>query len=295
MTSHADVTVIIPTVAEKSREDEIKRCIESVRNSSSSKINIITVVNGNRYDEAVCGWLKAQSDISVEFLEKGSAPNAVSYGRSLVDTPFFSTLDDDDEYLEGSTDAKLAVLEADSSADLVVTNGFLHLEGKDILFYSNMENVANEPLESLFVENWLNSGNALYRSDTVGVKFFKNYHPFGEWTWLAFQLLMAGKSLASVDFPTFRLYDTAESLSKTDAYNMAYFALFKRMLAANPPVLIKKVVGQKIGAAYHTEASRNLAAGKKFKAIKNHFSSLFYPGGFHYLLFGRKLLPGWPR
>jgi hypothetical protein len=53
-----------------------------------------------------------------------SAPNAVKRGREFIKTPFFSTLDDDDEYLPGSTDLKLAVLKSNPKLDLIVTNGY---------------------------------------------------------------------------------------------------------------------------------------------------------------------------
>lgn len=288
------VTVIIPTVAEKSREHQIKRCIDSVRKSSIKPLNIIIVVNGNRYDQGIYDWLKAQKDLRTEYLEKGSLPLAILHGRSLVDTPFFSTLDDDDEYLEASTDNKLAALKAEPNADLVVTNGFRHIDGTDTSLYSQTNQVSTNPLASLFDENWLNSGNALYRTSSIPKHFFEQYHSYAEWTWLAYQLAMAGKKIVRLESYEFRIHDSADSLSKSQAFDNAYFELFKRMLATSPPKPIKKIIAKKLGAAYHTAASQNLADGDRLQALKNHCSSLLYPGALRYLLFGRKLIPGWP-
>jgi hypothetical protein len=288
------VTVVIPTLAETTRKNELKRCIESIRYSSKNKVEIIVVVNGDRFGAGVCDWLKDQKDIRVEYVEKASAPNAVFHGRKLVNTPFFSTLDDDDEYLEGSTDTKLKILQEDSSIDFVITNGYRRLGGQDFLLYSDMDAIASYPLKSLFVSNWLSSDNALYRSSSIGSDFFSNYHPYAEWTWLAFNFAMHKKKIAVINKATFRINDTPNSVSKTDAYNKSYFELYERMLAANPPESIKRVIKKKIGAAYHMEATKNLVEGYRWEALKNHLQSLFYPGGYRYLMFSRKLLTGWP-
>ena len=144
------VTVIIPTTAEKLREKGIKRAVNSVRNSSDDPIRIIVVVNGDRFDEGICLWLKSQTDISYEYLSKPSLPDAILHGRSLVETPFFATLDDDDEYLPGAIDMRLSVINESPDIDLVVTNGFIYRNDKEEVFSSCLENAALMPLISIF-------------------------------------------------------------------------------------------------------------------------------------------------
>lgn len=120
MTEDTEVTVIIPTMAEASRNNQIKNAVASIRKSSCKPIIIIVVVNGARFDESVLSWLKIQNDITVEYTLTSASPNAVHLGRSLVKTKYFSTLDDDDEYLPFCTDKKKEVLENDSKQHLLL-------------------------------------------------------------------------------------------------------------------------------------------------------------------------------
>ena len=140
------VTVIVPTTAQLSRRMELGRCLDSIRASSARPVQIIVVVNGQRYDEGVCDWLRAQPDVRYAYVELPSAPNAVWEGRLMVDTPYFSMVDDDDEYLPGATDLKLAALRAQPRADLVVTNAYRRFEGVDALLYNHLAQVQREPL-----------------------------------------------------------------------------------------------------------------------------------------------------
>lgn len=139
------VSTIIPTIAVKEKADLLKRAIRSVRASFTGHVNIIVVVNGNRFDTDVCEWLKAQPDILFEYITTPSLPHAIIRGRELINTPYFSTLDDDDEYLPGATDIKVAALEAESAADVVVTNGYRYYRGKDTQAYTDISRVPYAP------------------------------------------------------------------------------------------------------------------------------------------------------
>jgi len=282
------VTVVIPTTAEKSREKQIKRAINSVRSSSVDPIRIIVVVNGDRFDEVNCLWLKSQSDISYEYLSKPSLPNAILHARGMVKTPFFATLDDDDEYLPGAIDMRLSVINESPDIDMVVTNGFIQKDGKKEMFISCIENAALMPLTSLFEATWLCSNNALYRSSSISVNYFKHYHPYAEWTWLAYQIAFDDKKIAVLNQPTFCCYDTPGSLSKSQQYKDAYFSLFQRMLDKNPPQKIKNLIRRKVSAAYHDRSDNELNAGNYKNALLFHTKSLLLPGGMRYLLYSRK-------
>jgi len=284
------VTVIVPTTAQLSRRMEIERCLASIRASSAQPVRIIVVVNGQRYDEGVCDWLRAQADVRYAYAELPSAPNAVWEGRRMVDTPYFSMVDDDDEYLPGATDLKLEALRAQPQADLVVTNAYRRFEGVDALLYNHLARVRREPLAMLFEANWLTNGNALYRTDSVGPAYFADYQPYAEWTWLAFKLSLDGKQVATIEQPTFRVHVTGGSLSQSDAYFEFYLSLYQQMLAAGPPPAIERRIRRHLSGAQHDHSVRALGRGRWREALGWHWRSLRQPGGLQYLSYTRHFL-----
>lgn len=282
------VSVIIPTMASSARAGLLKRAVESIRGSSLHPVHIITVVNGDRFDTKVCEWLKAQPDIEFEYLTQPSAPGAVLRGREMVNTEFFSTLDDDDEYLPDATDKKLAVLKLDSKAELVVGNYFQHCQGIDTLRYSYLADVPAKPLESMMSSNWLHNCNALFRSSSVGLRYFRDYPPYGEWTYMAFRLALDGKNVAVLDLPVARCYEeTPDSLSKSKDYFHAYIPLFERMLKFSPPSHVVRLIQRKISASHHDASVAALRDGLKKQAFFHHLQSLRLPGGLRYLAYTR--------
>lgn len=287
------ISTIVPTMGSKDRADQIKRAIHSIRKSSSNHIEIIAVVNGNRYDSDICDWLQVQPDVRYEYCPEPSLPHAIIRGRELVRTPYFSTLDDDDEYLEGGTDIKLEALSNSPTNDLVITNGYTHGLDGDALLYHHIDRIQASPLEQLFSGNWLHNCNALYRSSSVGIDYFKNYHHYAEWTWLAFRLCMDGKKILALDTPTFRYHDTPNSLSKSEAYFATYFSLYRRMLAESPPKEVQKLIRQKMGNAWHDQSAKALVQGRRNQAWGYHLRSLCSPGGFQFLSYSRHLLNFW--
>lgn len=285
------VSVIVPTMAVAERAELLQRAVQSIRDSSSQPVRIIAVVNGSRFDAAVCDWLKAQPDIQFEYVAEPSLPNAILRGRELVETEFFSALDDDDEYLPGSTDQKLAPLLADPQADLVVGNYYRRRGGKDLLCYDRLADVPARPLDMLMEFNWLHNGNALFRSAPVGTEYFRNYHHYAEWTWVGFRLALDGKKVAVVDAPVFRCdEETPGSLSKSAAYFKAYIPLFQRMLDLAPPPRIARMIQRKMGAAHHDASVTALEAGQRGLALSHHWQSLVRTGGLRYLSYTRHLL-----
>ena len=283
------VSVIIPTMASTERSVQLKRAIASIRQSSEHFVRIITVVNGARFDPAVCDWLKAQADVQFEYVQKPSSPEAICRGLELVRTQFFSTLDDDDEYLPGATDLKLAALQAAPQADLLVSNFYEHKNGVDALMYDRLLAVPCAPLACLMRFPWLSSINAMYRRDSIDLAFFKDHHPYAEWTWLAFKLAMASKTVAVLDRPTARYYDTPLSLSKSGAYFRAYVPLLEKMLKASPPAEIVPLIRKKMSAAYHDASVAALRDGYRAEAWRAHWCSLVLKGGFRYLRYTRHL------
>lgn len=287
------VSTIIATMAAPERGPMLQRAIASVRRSSAMPVAIIVVVNGPGADPAVIGWLKDQPDVQLDIVSLPSLPNALLRGRELVRTPYFSTLDDDDEYLGNAIDLRLGVMQ-ESGADVVVTNGFRRGHEGDRLSYQSLSRVPGNPLEELFRTTWLHNGNALYRSDSVGREFFADHHAYAEWTWLAYNLALKHKRIAVSETPTFIYHDTPGSLSKSAAYRAAYMSLYRKMLAANPPPAVVKCIKRRIQSGWHDESCHALDHGRRLEAVRYHFHSLA-AGGLRYFSFGRRLLPGWPK
>lgn len=288
------VSTIIPTIAAKEKAEMLKRAIRSVRASFAGRVSIIVVVNGKRFDNAVCEWLQTQPDVLFKYLPTPSLPDALIRGRELVSTPYFSTLDDDDEYLPGATDIKVAALEAQPDADVVVTNGYRHCNDEDVQAYKDILRVPHTPLKCLLEANWLNSGNALYRTTSIGIDYFTDYCKLREWTWLAFRMATSGKRIIAIDAPTFRIYDTPDSLSKSESYLDVSVTIYNRMLCQDLPQEITHIIQRRMAAAWHDMSSQSLKKGNRMKALKCHFHSLSLPGGLQYLPYSRKLLPFWP-
>jgi hypothetical protein len=294
MKTSMSVSVIIPTIAIKKKAALLMRAVESIRRSAAGQIRIITVVNGGRADPEICQWLQDQPDIHYERVTTPSSPLAIFRGRALVQTPFFSMLDDDDEYLIGGTDLKLSAFAAHTGADIVVTSGFRRVGDVDRLAMSEIDQVPMTPLASLFQSAWLSSCNSLYRSSSFPQAFFADPHPYAEWTWLAFKLALAGKQITATNQPTFRINDTPDSLSKSDSYHDAYQSLYQRMLDLEPPTDVVRTIRSRIGSDWHDQSVRALSRGDLRGAIGCHCRSLVLPDGLRYLAYSRRLIPGWP-
>lgn len=290
-----DVSVIVPTTAELRRFASLQRCIASIRLSSAKRTAVIAVINGSRAAKEVVDWLSQQENTTLIFEPTPSAPNAVRIGRESTRTTYFSTLDDDDEYLPGSTDLKLEALARKPDADFLIANGLNNWNATNERFYSHLSRVPEDPLGTLFEANWLASCNALFRSDRITPDYFHNSHPYAEWTWLAFRLAMKGKKIIVLDEPCFRYNYTPASLSQSVAYREAFLALLDRMLSCSPPQHIRRLIERRLSATLHSESTLLLQEGRHFDAIAAHLRSMLLPGGLRYLTYSRRFFPGWPK
>jgi glycosyltransferase involved in cell wall biosynthesis len=279
----ASVNAIIPTLAERRRWDALRRAIASLRASTAAvdRVEIIVVVNGARWDPEVVSWLETQPVRLVRVAE-GSAPLAQLVGRQHVTAPCFCFLDDDDEYLPGAIDIRCEVLERDPAVDLVVTNGWRCSGAREAPVFQRLESVERDPLSALFDENWLASCGALFRTDRVGVEFFENYHPYLEWTWLAFRLASAGRRVAAVDVPTFRIHDTPGSASKSSSYAESERALYERMLSLATRDDVCSLLRDRIQNQWSMRSIEKLGRGDVRGAWVDYRRVLAYPGAWRY-------------
>lgn len=289
--AHRRVTVIIATLASRERASALFRAISSILISADAEIlEIVVCVNGSKWDAETVDRLRATAGIRLFQLHEPSLPEALLHGRKVVETEFFCFLDDDDEFLAKSIEVRLKLMDSNRELDLVVTNGINKRSGQDSLRYANLSAFSADPFSSLFVSNWLASCGALFRSSSVGMGYFENYHKYLEWTWLAFQLMMDGKRVAFIDLPFYVVNDTSGSLSKSTEYDAAHESLHKRMLHQKPPSRIRRLIRMRISASAHTASEAALRRGDIWIAILMHLKSMLLPGGVRYLLYSRYLV-----
>jgi glycosyltransferase involved in cell wall biosynthesis len=283
------VSVIIPTTCELSRWQSLLRAIDSLRQQDGVQVRAIVVVNGNRFDAKRYEELKAMPNLEVLYRTEGSAPLARQAGRLAVGTPFFSFLDDDDEYLPDTLRLRLQPLLNDPGLDFTVSNGYRCVKGKDRIVVKVPAPIGEHPLLALGKQNWMASCAGLFRSATVTPEFFRDPAPYVEWTYLAYRLGVA-RRMHFVDVAAYRIHESTVSLLKTDAYRNAELEVLQRILNLSLAPEVARVIRKKLGRAHHGCAGRDLERGRMGAAWSHHLKSLAYPGGASRLLYSRKLL-----
>ena len=283
------VSVVIATTCEASRRTSLMNAIHSVLSQKTVETNVIAVVNGNRIDSECLEQLRNMPRVEIVMQAVGSYPRALQSGRARVQAPFFAFLDDDDEYLPGALEQRIALLLSDPTLDFVASNGLRRLGGFYYPVVKQAETVHLDPLLALASGNWLASCGGLFRTSTVGIDYFDGATSHLEWTFLAYKLALTRKC-AFVDKPTFVINNSPGSLSKSDAYAEAEAHVLPKILTLNLPEPVRRDVRKKLGRALHNIATRKIARGKRWQAWRYHVASVCCLGGSQYLLFTRKLI-----
>jgi hypothetical protein len=287
------VSVIIPTLASANRRDQLLRAVRSVQQSSIfEQVCILVVVNGSQWDPSTLNWLESRESVSVHRLEVRSLPEAIRHGRALVATEFFCFLDDDDELLPLSLERRLQSLITRPEIDLAVSTGVIRIAGIESRAHQHFARVSQDPLIELFRENWLASCGGMYRTDSIGQKYFDHYQDFAEWTWLAYQLALDGRLMSFVDEPLFVINDTINSRSKNPECRRAYLDLYCKMTERQPPNPVQLLIEERISNVLHELSEEHLEQGELIKAIKMHVKSLVHAGGLKYTSYTRHLVTG---
>lgn len=285
------VTVIIPTLCDAKRRHMLDRAIKSIHGASLRSVKILVVVNGQRFDPDAFEQLRSRGDVEVVQLAEASQTLAQLEGRRRVNTELFGFLDDDDEYLPGGLDVRVEAFERHPSADVVVTNGFRATVLGERPIYSHFSAEGKSPMAHLFQENWLASGNHLFKAATVSSAYFEDSLGFMEWTWLAFKLASDGREVYFLDLPTFLYNDTPESLSKSGGFMRSRCALYERMRSRGVDAATGKVLARKTCDAWHEVSVRELESGNVGKALGAHLRSLVaHWSGLRFLPYTRYLL-----
>ena len=290
LTPPPQITAIVPSLCEASRRASLMRAISSLLEQSGASVTPLVVVNGNRYDPGLLEELNKRDDLNVLYREKGNLPAAVRAGREHVSTPYFCFLDDDDEYLPGALSTRLAPMLRDSSVDVVVTNGYRSSDGKDTIVVSDFSIAQHAPLEGLLIQNWLASCGGLYRTAAVPPSMFDPDFRYLEWTLTAFKLALE-YNVVLLDTPTYRIFDSPQSLSKDPAYRFAGVKLIDRILEFDMAPSVKRKLRIKKGRSLHGLSDHFLHQGDPTRAWKYHLASMTTPGGaLQYGAYTRKLV-----
>lgn len=290
MNHETRVSVIIASLADRSRAELLERAIESVLTQRGVRAVPIVVVNGGRHDDGVLGALKRNPDIRCIHFSHGGLPEARLKGREAVDTPFFAYLDDDDELLPGSIEVRHQPMLADDSIDVVVSNGFrISAAGQRTITDTNIDRFQKDPLRGLLEGNWLNESGGLFRTATVGLEFFAGLPPVVEWTYIAFQLAQRRK-ICFINEQTFIKHDTLASLSKSQEYLLQLPSVLLRILELPMPDDVRENVKRMYVSALHNLSMWFLEIGEFRSAWIFHLKSATHMAGWRYLPYTRHIL-----
>jgi hypothetical protein len=285
------IEIIIPTTGTTERRQSLFDAIDSVRDQEDVDAVPLVILNGTIFDLAIFKALEFRDDILFHYQEEGCLPKAIRTGRGLVEADFFGFLDDDDILLRGALALKLSEFQQYPNTDVVAGNGYIERFGPNELMHDSLcSSCQANPLFALLDSNWLASCGGLFKTVSVDESYFVDLPKYYEWSWVAFNLALDGKHIRFVDVPTFRVKDSAESLSKEMENVEAFVGLISRMLDRSKGSGIYKHLKTRLGVAYHSAADQALQNGFKRAAWNYHLRSLNTVKNFKYLGFTRHLL-----
>ncbi|MFC1871278.1 glycosyltransferase [Chloroflexota bacterium] len=201
MQDRESILVIIPTLATTERGDYLHRAIDSVVSQREVRAIPLVVANGPNCDPSIIESLRHNNKIRFVYINEASMPKALLKGREIVDTPFYSELDDDDILLPDALKIRLNIMQHKPDTDVVITSGFISNGNKAIINIVDFSEVQSNPLQMLVKTTWLLPGSALFKTDTVTQDFFEGMPKFLEWTYLAVRLSSSTK-ISFVNTPT---------------------------------------------------------------------------------------------
>lgn len=279
-----DITVIIPTTAEKKRRSSLLKAIDCILGQSGVNALPFVIVNGDRFDEGLNEELKKRTDIKYIYLTEGNLVKAVYYGAQNVETPYFSFLDDDDIYLEDALMIRLQPMLRDKEVGLSVTNGYKHGIGADFLLPFDEKEFSSDPVAALLKSSWLSSCSGLYRKSLIEPSVFDHSYRYLEWTYLAYVISKVTK-IAFVDKPTFLINFSENSLSSSPLMEVVRSRLMYEISQSQISAELKKQFLGKKYAAYHMTSEIYLNNGEILKAWKYHLLCLVSIHGIKYITY----------
>lgn len=293
MISPPRVSIIIPTAGERSRADTLVRAIDSAASQQHAEVEIIVVLNGQRFDPAIRSALEADPRLRAVYLAEGNVSRARRHGLNLATGAYFGFLDDDDELLSGALALRTREMLNRPDIDVLVTNGYLN-SGTDapVVAAHAWPTLGDNTVGSFLKLNWFASPAPLFRRATVAPQHFDIPYIYYEMTYLFFALFTAGLRFGFLEEKTYRVNQgDSASASHSRAYELALpdFLLDLRRLPLDRET--ENVLKQKYLTALNTSANLRLTDGEVAAAWRLHGQCLA-GGGWRYLPFTRHLLLG---
>lgn len=286
------VSIIIPTLCLSERAALLKRAINSALNQSNVALELLVVVNGNKFEQELLSMLETDKRLRIIQIEQPNVSAARYAGICQANGDFFCFLDDDDELIPDTLYHRLSLFYQYDNIDVAVTNGFLNIDGKDFpnVKLGRAEEINKQPGECFLRGNWFASSSALFRTETVDPELFNICLKYFELTYLFFILLSKGKIFHYDEAMSYRLYgDNPLSISKSKEYFAAYpdflLTLLELPLAGN----IKSRINENYLTALNLQSNYEMTQGMLKSAWRVHLKCLL-KGGWKYLFYTRHLL-----
>jgi glycosyltransferase involved in cell wall biosynthesis len=284
------VTIIIPTLGLRERAASLQAAIESALTQAGVCPTVIVVLNGQRRCADVEDALRNDSRVTLVNREAPGIPDALIEGRTRIETPWFTALDDDDLLLPGALLLRIRALEQRIDCAAVVTNGYKRHGARDDLHIPANQDVNADPIRSMLERNWCLPGSWLCRTSLVGVSTFQGMPSHLECTYLALRIA-SEHPIIWVDTPTV-VYTVgspeAESLSR--AFLLGQVHALRCILTLRLPSDVRRAFRERIAGAYHVAADFERNSGDAGQAWRLHAASLLHPSGWRYVPFTRHLL-----
>ncbi len=297
MVRNPEISIIIPTLAETKRGPALLRAIRSIHAGQGAPARPIVVVNGDRFDPELVATLARDPRLQLEQIARPGLPNALNHGRSVVKTPYFGFLDDDDILLPSALGDRLAVLAENPVVDAVVSWGetvdATTAGSRRFIERRPTADVMDErdPLRALLRGNWLASCGALYRSDRIGPEYFDPEMYFLEWTSVAIRLALTRTvRFLHAATPHFRIFETPDSLSRSRAYLFGVEKSLGRILTLDLPADVHDALAARRIREWHTISERMRHEGELATAWRYRARVLASRDTLKYLLACRHLL-----
>ena len=284
------VDVLVVTLCTAQRAAEIRRVVATTLSQEGVQPRLIMIVNGHRYDRDLLNWLWREPGVTVCYQETPSIFLARRCAREQVTAPYFGFLDDDDFLLDGALRTRVEALEADPSADAVVTNGYLRDGTAKEFTHPDIDEIRRDPVESLLRKNWLATASALFRTAAIPPSFFDVTLRSMDMTYVGFRLALE-KRVAFVTTPTFEKSYSPDSISITDDWALASLATLDKMSRLPMPSAVRRSLRRKCTRAAHELSDIHRRSGKLLPAWRLHLRSMAEPWGlWNYALYTRRLL-----
>src|SRR5262245_18687092 len=135
----------MPTRGRRERAALLKRAIQSVLAQAAVRAVPLVVINGPHRDAALARELSADRRLRVLILDDADLPAAFCAGRRMVDSEWFTELDDDDILLPEALAMRLLALQGSPGLGVVVTRGWKRGAGGDELNIDDVSALERDP------------------------------------------------------------------------------------------------------------------------------------------------------